>query len=326
MELCIVGYRELYGWTMDEVVKQTGKKGNCTVCGVFRRQALDRGAARLGVNHVVTGHNADDMAETVLMNCMILSSTRKLGMFPNANVVLRGDLPRLHRCTSIVTESPSSPISRSKPLKYAYEKEIVLYAHHRKLDYFSTECIYSPQAFRGSARALIKSLERVRPSAILDVVRSGEAFVDMVPEEIRGSSTCKAQLVPQTTFMTTGVDGEDGGGCGNSGEAGDMAAFERQLSQNDAAKGLEVEITSNTAKSRKTGPKKQTLGSCAKCGYMSSQELCKACILLAGLNKNRPMQGIEVELGEEEEEASSNIRRKREALEMKAARMADASA
>ena len=68
MELCIVGYRELYGWTMDEVVAQIGKKGNCTVCGVFRRQALDRGAAMLGVKHVVTGHNADDMAETVLMN------------------------------------------------------------------------------------------------------------------------------------------------------------------------------------------------------------------------------------------------------------------
>ena len=68
MQLEIVGYRELYEWTMDEVVRQIGKKGNCTVCGVFRRQALDRGAARLGVNHVVTGHNADDMAETVLMN------------------------------------------------------------------------------------------------------------------------------------------------------------------------------------------------------------------------------------------------------------------
>lgn len=68
MELCIVGYRELYGWSMDEVVAQIGKKGNCTYCGVFRRQALDRGAAMLGITHVVTGHNADDIAETVLMN------------------------------------------------------------------------------------------------------------------------------------------------------------------------------------------------------------------------------------------------------------------
>jgi cytoplasmic tRNA 2-thiolation protein 1 len=69
MPLTILGYDELYGWTMDQVVEQVGKKGNCTYCGVFRRQALDRGAARLGVRHVVTGHNADDVAETVLMNC-----------------------------------------------------------------------------------------------------------------------------------------------------------------------------------------------------------------------------------------------------------------
>ena len=73
MNLCILGYKELYGWTMDEVVQQIGKKGNCTYCGVFRRQALDRGAAKVGVNHVVTGHNADDVAETVLMNCKVTS-------------------------------------------------------------------------------------------------------------------------------------------------------------------------------------------------------------------------------------------------------------
>jgi cytoplasmic tRNA 2-thiolation protein 1 len=68
MELVIVSYRDLYGWSMDQVVEQIGKRGNCTYCGVFRRQALDRGAAQLGINHVVTGHNADDIAETVFMN------------------------------------------------------------------------------------------------------------------------------------------------------------------------------------------------------------------------------------------------------------------
>lgn len=39
-----------------------------TYCGVFRRQAIDRGANILDVDHIVTGHNADDVAETVLMN------------------------------------------------------------------------------------------------------------------------------------------------------------------------------------------------------------------------------------------------------------------
>ncbi|KAF2137002.1 uncharacterized protein K452DRAFT_279172 [Aplosporella prunicola CBS 121167] len=311
MPLTIVGYGELYGWTMDQVVEQVGKKGNCTYCGVFRRQALDRGAAKLGVGHVVTGHNADDVAETVLMN------------------LLRGDLPRLARTTSIITSTPSaaqsSPapgeegfdhtnIKRSKPLKYAYEKEIVLYAHHKNLDYFSTECIYSPEAFRGSARALIKNLERVRPSAILDVVRSGEDMAKLVPgaggDKACGETGCGSapQVMPE----------EDEGGCGSAqgrSTGGEMAKMEQSLAQNEAAavQGLETEITlpkdvgsGGRRKGRKpksqakpaTASKqvsKQVMGKCERCGYLSSQAICKACTLLEGLNKSRPKTAIGME-------------------------------
>ena len=41
------------------------------------------------------------------------------------------------------------------------------YAFHKNLTYFSTECIYSPNAYRGFARAYIKDLERIQPSAII---------------------------------------------------------------------------------------------------------------------------------------------------------------
>ena len=41
------------------------------------------------------------------------------------------------------------PLPRCKPFKYCYEKEIVMYAYFKKLDYFSTECTYSPFAARG---------------------------------------------------------------------------------------------------------------------------------------------------------------------------------
>jgi len=39
-------------------------------------------------------------------------------------------------------------LPRCKPFKYTYEKEIVMYAYFKNLDYFSTECIYSPNAYR----------------------------------------------------------------------------------------------------------------------------------------------------------------------------------
>ncbi len=42
-----------------------------------------------------------------------------------------------------------------------------MYAFARKLDYFSTECKYAPNAYRGFARAFIKDLENLRPRSIL---------------------------------------------------------------------------------------------------------------------------------------------------------------
>lgn len=185
---------------MDEIVAATGKKNNCTFCGVFRRQALDR-AARMMVqaDKICTGHNADDCAETVLMN------------------ILRGDISRLGRCADPITGS-GSPMPRCKPLMFAFEKEIVMYAHYKKLDYFSTECIYSPNAYRGKARDLIKELERVNPQTLIDIIHSAQHM------EIKADG-------PNVTV--------------------------------------------------------KPIGSCERCGFMSSNKLCKACVLLEGLRKGQ---------------------------------------
>ncbi|XP_035215006.1 cytoplasmic tRNA 2-thiolation protein 1-like [Stegodyphus dumicola] len=199
--LKILSYSDLYGWTMDNIVKEVGLKNNCTFCGVFRRQALDSGAEKLGVDKLVTGHNADDVAETVLMN------------------VLRGDIARLQRCTNITTDAGNS-IPRCKPFKYTYEKEIVLYAFFKNLDYFSTECIYSPNAYRGHVRAYLKDLETVASRCILDIIHSGECM--RLNEEIR----------------------------------------------------LPVQ------------------GICRSCGSISSQVICKACVMLEGLNTGQPGLGV----------------------------------
>ncbi|XP_072178654.1 cytoplasmic tRNA 2-thiolation protein 1-like [Diadema setosum] len=171
LPLKIVSYEELYGWTMDAIVKQIGLKNNCTFCGVFRRQALDRGALLVKADKIVTGHNADDIAETVLMN------------------ILRGDIARLRRCTDIITGAEGA-LPRCKPFKYTYEKEIVMYAYFKKLDYFSTECIYSPNAYRGYARAYLKDLEKIRSTSIIDIIHSGESLSVRKEVKMPTQGTC----------------------------------------------------------------------------------------------------------------------------------------
>ena len=68
LPLIILSFKDLFGLTMDEIVPKYGLSNSCTYCGVFRRQALDKGAEMVKATKLITGHNADDIAETVLMN------------------------------------------------------------------------------------------------------------------------------------------------------------------------------------------------------------------------------------------------------------------
>lgn len=203
LPLHILSYKDLFGWTMDDTVRMVGLKNSCTFCGVFRRQALERGALLVNAQKIVTGHNADDTAETILMN------------------VIRADAPRLARCTSALTTGDGT-IPRVKPLKYAYEKEIVLYAHFKKLDYFTTECTYAKDAFRGTARALLKDLEVLQPRCIMDILYAGEHLQVKAKEALPSSA-------PHP---------------------------------------------------------------CERCGFTTSQRLCRACVLLQSLERGNPAAAL----------------------------------
>lgn len=173
LPLKVLSYNELYGWTMDKIVAEIGKKNNCTFCGVLRRQSLDKGASVIDADVVALGHNADDVAETVLMN------------------VLRGDLARLSRCTKLVASDDPNACPRIKPLHFCIETEIVLYAKYKNLEYFSTECTYAPDAYRGHARHLLRSMEIKKPHVALDIIRSGEAISAQIFSGQENSKTFK---------------------------------------------------------------------------------------------------------------------------------------
>ncbi|KAM4643736.1 cytoplasmic tRNA 2-thiolation protein 1 [Amazona ochrocephala] len=122
--------------------------------------------------------------------------------------------------------SPWPPVPRCKPLRHALEKEIVLYAHFRRLNYVSTECVHAARAFRGHARALLKGLEASRAVAAPALGHSSRR-------------------------LRAAADGPGG----------------------DPWR-------------RRTG--RRPLGACARCGFAASQGLCKACVLQGALRSGRP--------------------------------------
>ena len=80
------------------------------------------------------------------------------------------------------------------PVPNLLSEDVTRYAYFKKLDYFSTECIYSPDAYRGHARAFLKDLEAARPSAIIDIIHSGEAFE--VREEVKATQRVQRKTFP----------------------------------------------------------------------------------------------------------------------------------
>ena len=281
LPLTIVSYEDLYGgWSMDRIVAQIGSKSNCTYCGVFRRHALEFGARMAGATKIATGHNADDTAETVLMN------------------LLRSDIPRLERCTSAQTneaaddDAPldhgggggggaSASIPRVKPMRDLYEKEIVLYAHFKQLDYFSTECTYSKEAFRGNARTLVKALEAVSPRSIASIVASGGAmFVDQ--------SRRLAEYV--AAGAAAAADNESGASSGASAAVAVRAPVPAPARRDREEDAVSVRSVAPSAASARG----QVAQRCGRCGSLTSRSLCRACVLVDSLNGTGPRVAVGV--------------------------------
>ena len=183
LPLTILSYEDIFGVTMDDIVKNGGKNA-CSYCGVFRRQCLEKGAKLVGANVIATGHNGDDNAETVLMN------------------FLRGDVSRLNRCKSLQREGQEGGIIRIKPFSLLTQKEVVLYAHYLKLNYFSVECSYAGTAFRGNARMFLKENEETFSEIVKNCVISNEqVYAQLKTSQKAQSKPCKCCGMPCSSDM-----------------------------------------------------------------------------------------------------------------------------
>ncbi|HDM67419.1 MAG TPA: tRNA 2-thiocytidine biosynthesis protein TtcA, partial [Thermoplasmatales archaeon] len=136
----MISFKEVVGYTLDEIVSMKDERGPCTYCGVFRRQCLNRKAKELGVSILATGHNLDDMAQSALMN------------------FIKGDIEKIARMGPHTRIQPGL-IPRLLPLRTIPEKETTLFAILEGIKYHDGVCPYAEEAFRGVFRDILEDLE-----------------------------------------------------------------------------------------------------------------------------------------------------------------------
>ncbi len=171
----VVSFKELYGFTLDEIVTRAERKGEreltaCAYCGVLRRRALNVAARDVCADKVATAHTLDDEVQTGLMN------------------IFRGDLRCLAKEKPVTDEVHPRLVRKVKPFCEIPERESTLYAYVKRIRFQDTPCPYASEALRNDIRvmlnrmeekragtkfAVFKSIERIRP-ALDELVKKGD--------------------------------------------------------------------------------------------------------------------------------------------------------
>ncbi|MCX9085856.1 MAG: TIGR00269 family protein [Candidatus Methanoperedens sp.] len=138
----IMSFDETFGKTMDMLVEKK-EHAACTLCGVLRKNILNKASRELGADKIAIGHNLDDESQTILMNYM------------------RGDMDRLARMLPGSIQTGMVP--RIKPLRSIPEKEVALYGFLNDLPVSMDECPYSGDALRNEIREIINNYEVKHP-------------------------------------------------------------------------------------------------------------------------------------------------------------------
>jgi uncharacterized protein (TIGR00269 family) len=160
----VISFKDTIGKTMDEITLMRDELGECSYCGVFRRLCLNKKSKELEIDKLVTGHNLDDMAQSILMN------------------FVNGDMQKLARLGPHKKIQPGL-VPRMLPLRSIPEKEVALYAIIKNIEFHDAECPYSTRALRGVFRDIIDSLEYKNPGTKHSIFNSYNDIKDILLEK-----------------------------------------------------------------------------------------------------------------------------------------------
>ncbi|MFH0863055.1 MAG: TIGR00269 family protein [Candidatus Altiarchaeota archaeon] len=167
--LHVVHMRDLYGCSVCYMKSVLDGKGihmnSCTICGVIRRNILNREAKRLKATSIATGHNMDDEAQTLLMN------------------YVRGDIAAMARSGPKSGIAPDERfVPRIKPLYFCLEEEVKRYSQIRGFPVQYEPCPCSLDSYRTEVKGYLNGFEAKMPGTKESMVRG---LVEALPS-LRG--------------------------------------------------------------------------------------------------------------------------------------------
>jgi len=139
----ILSYKELYGISLEDSLQlRKGRRmSSCSICGTFRRRAIDIAAETVGANVVATAHNLDDVLQTFLIN------------------ILAGDVERIGWTYPEPVEYANGQ-RKIKPFTEIYEHEIAFYALVNDIPFQAEECPHMNEGIRTEIRDFLNKLEK----------------------------------------------------------------------------------------------------------------------------------------------------------------------
>jgi len=177
----VFSFKDLFGYSMDQIESLKEDISSCSVCGILRRRAMDIVAQKLNVNVVATAHNLDDIIQTFLIN--LLNSDIKR---------LPWNLP-VHHETSLFTQK------RIKPLAEIYEEELALYALLNKERFQEASCPYMHEGIRTEIRSLLNDLETNHPGIKYSFFNSAIKIPKMMTIKTKERKRCEKCGYPTFT-------------------------------------------------------------------------------------------------------------------------------
>jgi cytoplasmic tRNA 2-thiolation protein 1 len=179
IESKILSYQSLFGIDMDRAMIQRSsqKISSCSMCGTFRRRAIDIAAETVEADIVATAHNMDDQLQTFMIN------------------LLAGDVERIGWIYPEPVQYTQTGMKKVKPFVEIYEYEIAFYALQRDIPFQSEECPYMNESIRTDLREFFNRLERDHPGIKYNAYRSMTKISKVLrsstpPSETKKCSRC----------------------------------------------------------------------------------------------------------------------------------------